>query len=274
VRLATLAITTFLLAVPASAGAAVKSGIDRHGGMRLTLDGRVLTAEIVRTPRFHRTPATEKQLYGKRIDGICSPRFRPRRRGLVIRRQRWPIGARQVSFRFGRDISARAKWCLVEHNASDVAFVSFIEREPMRFVGKGRGPSGEWWRLAGRRGLFAEPCALLRIRGWDTRPCFEEFSERPVTLGASGFSVCGRPDVFVLGVVSRRAVSVRVLAAGSEVFEAKLYYPASGSRVRGRYFVAALPEGTTPSRVESLDASGNTLARRSIGDQGSGLCEA
>ena len=123
----------------------------------------------------------------------------------------------------------------------------------------GRGPSGEWWRLAGRRGLFAEPCALLRIRGWDTRPCFEEFSERAVTLGASGFSVCGRPDVFVLGVVSRQAVSVRAVAAGGEVFEA---------------FVAALPEGTTPSRVESLDASGNTLARRSIGDQGSGLCEA
>jgi hypothetical protein len=260
------------LILPASAGAVVKSGFDRHAGMRLTLDGRVLTAKIVKTPHIHRDPTTEKRLYGKRIDGICSPHFRPQRRGLVISTQLWPAGARRVAFEFARDISRRVKWCLIEHDAGDVAFVSFIQRERPMFVGKGRGPSGEWWRLAGWRGLFAEPCALLRIRGWGTRPCFEEFSDRPVTLGASEFSVCGRRDVFVLGVVSRRAESVRVVTAAGETFEAKLFDPAGGSRVRGRYFVAALPE-VTPTRVESLDAGGSIIARRPLEGRPPGLCE-
>jgi hypothetical protein len=240
--------------------------------MRLTLDGRALTAEIVRTPRFHRSPTTEEQLYGKRIDAVCSSSFFRPRSHPVLRKRLWPVGARELSFRFRRDISDRVKWCLVEHDASDIAFVSFIEPEPMRFVGKGRGPSGEWWRLAGRRGLLAEPCALLRIRGWGTHPCFEEFSDRPVTLGASEFSVCGRRDVFVLGVVSRRAESVRVVTAAGETFEAKLFDPAGGSRVRGRYFVAALPE-VTPTRVESLDAGGSIIARRSLEGRPPGPCE-
>ena len=239
--------------------------------MRLTLDGRVLTAEIVKTPRFHRDPTTEEHLVGKRVHAICSPRFRPSRRHVLIRAQRWPAGASSMSFVFGRDISRRAKWCLIEQDAHDVAFVSFTPREPVRFVGKGRGPSGDWWRMAGRRGVFAEPCAYLRIRGWGTSPCFMEFSERPITLGVEEFGVCGR-DLFVLGVVSRRAASVRVVTAAGEVIEAKRYDPADGSRVRGRYFVAALAEDTLLSRVESLDADGNTLARRSIDDQLSGPC--
>jgi hypothetical protein len=240
--------------------------------MRLTLDGRVLTAEIVRTPRIHRDPTSEERLHGKQIDAICSASSRPLLREVVIRTRRWPVGARRMSFVFGRDISRRAKWCLIEHRAADIAFVSFVEREPWRFVAKGRGPSGDWWRLAGRRGRFAEPCAFLRIRGWGSRPCFGEFSERPITLGVEEFGVCGR-DLFVLGVVSRRAASVRVVTAGGEAFEAKLYDPASESRVRGRYFVAALPEDRLLSRVESLDAGGHTLARRAIEDQAPGPCD-
>ena len=270
-RLAAVALGAFLLALPASAGAAVKSGVDRHGGMRLTLNGRVLTAEILRTPHHHRDPTTEEQLFGKRIDAICSPHSRPSPRGVLIRTQLWPAGASRMSFVFGRDISRRAGWCLIEHKARDIAIVSFIEREPTRFVGKGRGPSGEWWRLAGWRGLFAEPCALLRIHGWGSRPCFDEFSERPITLGVEEFSVCGSHDVFVFGVASRRTVTVRVLTAAGDVFDAKLYGPASGSRVRGRYFVAALPAGTELSYVEGLDAEGNSVRRR-LSDAGGPIC--
>ena len=243
----------------------MKSGVDRHGGMRLTLDGRVLTAKIV-----HRK--AEGQLYGKQIDAICSPRSRPLPRHVLIRTRRWPVGARSVSFVFGRDISRQVKWCLIEHNAADIALVSFIERESWRFVGKGRGPSGDWWRLGGRRGLLAEPCALLRIRGWGARPCFEEFSERPITLGVEVFSVCGRDDLFVFGVASGRTVTVRVVTAAGSVVEAKLYDPASGSLVRGRYFVAALPAGTELSRVEALDAEGNSIRRR-LTDVGGPICE-
>ncbi len=64
-----------------------------------------------------------------------------------------------------------------------------------------------------------------------------------------------------------------MVTAGGEAVEATLYDPASDSRVRGRYFVAALPEDTLLSRVESLDPAGDTLARRSIDDHAPGPCD-
>jgi hypothetical protein len=233
--------------------------------MRLTLDGRVLTAKIV-----HRK--AEEQLFGRRIDAICSPHSRPSPRGVLVRTRLWPRGASQLSFTFGRDISRRARWCLIEHHAGDIAFVSFVEREPVRFVGKGRGPSGGWLRLAGWRGLFAEPCALLRAKRFSYRPCFPEFSERPITLGVRSFPPCDGDDI-VFGVVSRRAGSVRVLTDDGPTFEAKLYDPATGSRVRGRYFVAALPEETGAGMVQSLDAEGSFLAQRRFADPGPDTCQ-
>ena len=257
--------------LPASAAGAVKTGLDRHAGMRLTLDGRVLTAKIVNTPHIHRDPTTEERLYGKRIDAICSPRSRPQRRGLVIRRQLWPPGVRRMPFVFARDISRRVKWCLIEHHAGDLAFVSFIQRERPMFVGKGRSPSSDWWRLAGWRGLFAEPCALLQMPGWDSEECFSDFSERPVTLGAAAFGPCNR-DVLVFGVVARDAATVRVSMANGSTVDARLYEPPMGSRVRARYFAVALPAGADVSRVQSFDPDGGSLARRSIEGQVGGPC--
>ncbi len=257
---------------PAGASAAVQSGLDRHGGMRLTLDGRLLTAEIIRTPHFHRDPTTEEQLYGKRIDAICSPRSRPQRRGLVIRRQLWPVGARRMAFEFRRDISSRVKWCLIEHRASDIALVSFIERERPMFVAKGRGPSRDWWRMAGWRGLFAEPCALVRLKGLRSEECFSEFSERSVTLGAQAFAPCRR-DILVFGVVSREAAAVRVRVADGSTVDARLYDAPKRSRVRARYFALALPGGTAVTLVQSLDADGGSLLRRSLEGELGSPCE-
>jgi hypothetical protein len=265
VRPAALALAVISLALPTAAGAAVKSGIDRDGGMRLTLDGRVLTAKILRQK-------VEEQLFGKRIDAICSPHSLPSPRGVLVRRRLWPRGASQLSFTFGRDISRRARWCLIEYHAGDIAFVSFVEREPVRFVGKGRGPSGSWWRLAGWRGLFAEPCALLRAERFSYRPCFPEFSERPITLGVRVYLPCAGDDI-VFGVVSRRAANVRVVTEEGLTFEAKLYDPATESRVRGRYLVAALPEEIGAGTVQSFDAEGSFLAQRRFADPGPDTCE-
>jgi hypothetical protein len=156
---AALALVVALI-LPATAAAAVKTGVDRHAGMRLTLDGRVLTVGIVRTPRVHRTPTTEEQVYGKRIDAICISDLLHPRRGAVVRTRLWSAGARRLSFRFGRDISHRAKLCLIEHHGVDVAAATYIRAEPIRFVGKGRGPSGAWWRLGGGAGSSTSraPC--------------------------------------------------------------------------------------------------------------------
>jgi hypothetical protein len=249
--------------MPSASAAAVKTGFDRHGGLRLTLDGRVLTAKIVR-------PRAEEALFGKRIDAVCSRNAPLTRRGLVIRTRLWPEGASRLRFRFRRDVSRNAKWCLIEHRARDVAVVWFIRREPARFVAKGRGPAGDWWRLAGWRGLLAEPCVLVRSREWGARPCFAQFADRPVTLAAEMLAPCGQ-DVVVFGVVSRSAASVRLTTSAGASVEARLFDRPAGSRVRARYFVAALAEGTQIIAVESFDAAGASL-RRVSADAGS-VCE-
>jgi hypothetical protein len=241
------------LATPTAGAAAVKTGFDRHGGLRLTLDGRVLTATIVRQ-------RAEEDLFGKRIDAVCSSTSPLTRRGLVIRTRLWPEGASRLRFRFKRDVSRNAKWCLIEHRARDVAVVWFIRREPARFIAKGRGPGGDWWRLAGWRGLLAEPCALVRSREWGARPCFAQFADRPVTLAAERLGPCGQ-DLIVFGVVSRLAASVRLTTSAGAIVEAQLFERPAGSRVRARYFVAALAEGTEITGVESFDAAGARLRR-------------
>jgi hypothetical protein len=63
----------FALILPASAAGAVKTGLDRHAGMRLTLDGRVLTAKIASGRGGDLR--LQRRLYGNPIDAICSPSF-------------------------------------------------------------------------------------------------------------------------------------------------------------------------------------------------------
>jgi hypothetical protein len=43
----------------------------------------------------------------------------------VKRTRVWPQGRRRLRFGFRRNISRRAKWCLVERRGNDVAAVSF-----------------------------------------------------------------------------------------------------------------------------------------------------
>jgi hypothetical protein len=256
-----LAALTVSLAVAAPSGAAVKSGVDRHGGMRLTLAGRVLTVAIVH-------PRARNEVFGRRVVAVCSPLFLPRRRDVVVVRAVWPDGARRVRFRFGRDVSARAKWCVLEHRGGeDIAAVGFIRREPPRFVAKGRGPAGDWWRLAGWRSWLGEPCALLRSRRWGARACFERFADHPITLAAEKLAPCDQ-DVIVFGVVSSAAATVRVSTRDGASADATLYERPARSRVRGRYFVATLPEHAEPTTVESLDAEGRSLETADVADGG------
>jgi hypothetical protein len=262
VRLATLALAA-LLVLPASAGAAVRSELDRLGGLRLTLDGRVLTAEIAHTPRVMRFPTIEERLYGRRVGGACGTTFRPGRRGVVFMRRVWPAGVRQLTFTFGRDISRRVRWCLVD--GGDVAFVSFVHREPHRLVAKGRGASGNWWRLWAHRGERREPCMALRTGAGEPTaflPCFDDFADREATLAVEHQTLADR---FVYGPVGRSTTAVRVRLADGTVELAGLYARPRGSRVRASYFMLALPRrGPAVAGVRAVDAAGRTIGREPI----------
>jgi hypothetical protein len=270
VRLSAAAALAIALSLPASAAGAVKTGFDRHAGMRLTLDGRVLTAKIANSRGGDLD--LEEHLYGKRIDAVCGSSFLYPRGAKVVRRQRWPVGTRRMSFRFGRDISRNARWCLIEHHAADVAAVSFIEREPIRFVGKGRGPSGAWWRLGGGTGELAEPCALLRTESAKAPWCFSELAARRVTLAVQQWPPGCAEDGYVIGVVTLAAATVRLVMADGTTADARLFDPPQGSRLRARFFVAALAGATIARSVQALDSAGTVLATRRASDDSEQPC--
>ena len=269
VRASTAFTLVVVLVLPASAAGAVKTGLDRHAGMRLTLDGRVLTAKIANARGG--APDLEEQLYGKRIDAVCSSSFFRPRSHSVVRTRLWPVGARRLSFRFRRDISDRVKWCLIENHGVDVAAVTYIRPEPIRFVGKGRGPSGAWWRLGGGRGVLGEPCALLRTERAPARWCFPEFAERRVTLGVQQWPACAE-DGYVLGVVTAAAATVRLRLSDGTTAVARLYDPPRASRVRARYFIAALAGTTIVRSVQALDSAGAVLATRRASEDSEQPC--
>ena len=102
-------------AVPASA--ATRQATDREARIRFTLEGRVLTVEF----RSGAPRRVRRQVLGKRVRATCQ-RYAP-----VVKMtddRRWRRGKRRVRFRFARDISASARWCLLERRGDDVAFVN------------------------------------------------------------------------------------------------------------------------------------------------------
>jgi hypothetical protein len=116
-----LAACVVILAIAPAADAATRRATDTEARVRFTLDGRVLTVRVLR-----RAPAgTRRALFGKRVRAVCGTRF-PFSEGVKVRRTRlWPRGRRRMRYRFSRDISRRAKWCLLEHPAGgDIAYVN------------------------------------------------------------------------------------------------------------------------------------------------------
>jgi hypothetical protein len=110
-----------LPALPPAASAATRSAYDRDAGVRLTLEGRVLTAKLVRS-----TPATRKKLYGRRIEAACGAVSDAASADLVHVARKWPRGHTRRRFRFGRDISEQVEWCLLEdRSGGDIAVVHF-----------------------------------------------------------------------------------------------------------------------------------------------------
>jgi len=247
-----------------SADAAVKSKVNYD--VRLTLEGRELTAKILDRPNRTRIPPIRRELFGKRTRAACGTSFRrPRRSNLVTTVHRWPSGATSVSFHFDRDLSRRAKWCLIESagpdGGADLAFVSFLRGEPGRLLGKGRGPSGRWWRLSGRRSARLEPCTSLRTVDGAFGQCFSDDAETEAKLAVVVYRPSCQADTFVYGATARSVKSVNLTLTNGTSVEATLYRRPLGSRVRAQYYLAVLPGFTPVSAVEARDADGRLVGR-------------
>ena len=108
---------------------------DVEAGVRFSLDGRVLTAQLLEPVRNQ----TFEAVSGAQISAACganvaAPPGDPRRETTLTRR--WPAGQTSLSFRFPRDAST---WCLLrDETGSIVASVSFPGASP-----GARGPIAE-----------------------------------------------------------------------------------------------------------------------------------
>ena len=114
---------------------------DVERGVRFSLDGRVLTVQLVR----NRPNQTFETVSGAQISATCGANVAAPGVGREITLTRlWPAGQTSLSYRFPRDVSS---WCrLYDQSGSLVASVSFLGSPP--------GPTGpiaetadKWARL-------------------------------------------------------------------------------------------------------------------------------
>ena len=114
---------------------------DVERGVRFSLDGRVLTVQLLPPVRNQ----TFETVSGARISATCGANVAAPGVGREITLTRlWPAGQTSLSYRFPRDVSS---WCrLYDQSGSNVASVSFLGASP--------GPTGpiaetaaKWARL-------------------------------------------------------------------------------------------------------------------------------
>jgi hypothetical protein len=104
---------------------------DVERGMRFSLDGRVLTVQLLPPVRNQ----TFETVSGARISATCGANVADPRRETTLTRL-WPAGQTSLSYRFPRDVSS---WCRLDRSSVGiVASVSF----PVAFSGA-RGPIAE-----------------------------------------------------------------------------------------------------------------------------------
>lgn len=259
-----LCLNLALLGPTSIADADVRTKMDRQQGVRLKLEGKRLTATVVARPNHHRTPPLS-ELSGKRVRAGCGISFRHRSSAAVRDVRRWPTAATSMSFDFGRDISRRAKWCLVEAtDGGDLVFVSFLRAEPRRLLAKGRGPGGEWWRLSAWRSNRLEPCLHLRTATEGSTQCFDEEAETEAKLAVALLTPNCPSDTFVLGVAARSTTTIALTRADGTEANATLYRRPPGSRAMAQYYLAVLPGIASIMAAEARDASGTPIAREPV----------
>jgi hypothetical protein len=247
------------LVTPGTAAAARKTGADPDVRVRMALVGQTLTVDIA-PGAAPPDRSLVRMVAGRRLDFVCGTSFRSRR-GLIHMVRTWPRGRDRFSVMFMRDLSRRARWCLVERGGGDIAFVSFLRAERPRVLAKGRGATGDWWRVSGWRGRQDEPCVGLRIReGPTSHQCFDHDAAREATLGVLVAKLRCPGETFVYGATSRAAAAVHVRIADGTTVAARLLPRPTRSRVRARFFLAVLPpRAPRPVSVRAIAATGRTI---------------
>jgi hypothetical protein len=107
---------------------------DVERGVRFSLDGRVLTVQLLPNRRNPIETVSGAQISATCGADVAASPDDPRSESTLTRR--WPAGQTSLSYRFPRDVSS---WCRLDHQSgSIVAFVGFPGASP-----RARGPIAE-----------------------------------------------------------------------------------------------------------------------------------
>jgi hypothetical protein len=253
--LAGLVLACLALAAPASA--AVHTGVDHLNRVRLTLDGRTLTAALA-------DPSRSTETWGRRVRAGCVTNvFQPRGSRYTSTVATWPTGATSFTFTLPRDLSRRARVCWLEApDGGDIAVVRFERGERYRLLAKGRSHAGGPWRLSGRAGLALEPCVKVLVGGSHLQACLTIELVRDVRMLVAVEQPDCTDDTFVYGMAPSTTASVEVRLADGTTVDASLHGPPRGSRARARWFIAPIAGSVQVESVVARDSSGATVGRK------------
>jgi len=104
----------------------VRRAEDPHTPFRFTLTGRVLLVDL--KPGSDQSPPDRRLagVQGRRVVTACGTSLRERHGTTTVRRTPWPRHARSLHVRLPRDVSAAARFCVLEEpDGTDIAAVRF-----------------------------------------------------------------------------------------------------------------------------------------------------
>jgi hypothetical protein len=203
-------------------------------------------------------------VWGRRVRAACvTDVFQPLGSRYTTVRAVWPNGATSLMITLRRDLSDRARSCVLEApDGGDIATVRFVRSETYRLLAKGRSHTGQPWRLAGRAGLALEPCVKVLLGQSHFQACLRIQVVRDVRMLAAAEQPDCTDDTFVYGMAPSTTASVEVRLADGTTVGAAVYGPPRGSRARARWFMAPIAGAANVERVVARDATGATVGRK------------
>ena len=125
-----MCIAAVLAAVAADeALAATRTATDDKAGVKFRIQGHLLSATILPNTGAIISD-TAQELQGRRVTAVCGTNLTTGRGRTTHRPRRWPRGRATLKFWLPRDVSAHARWCVLEtgRTGADVAGVIFKRR--------------------------------------------------------------------------------------------------------------------------------------------------
>ena len=198
---------------PAAAPGKKVVATDVERGVRFSLDGRVLTVQLLPNRRNPLETVSGAEISATCGADVAASPDDPRSESTLIRR--WPVGPTSLSYRFPRDVSS---WCRLDDQS--VGIVAFVSFPPSRAAG-GEGADRRDRHQAGRG---CSPPAAQTCNDYTGQPACEQIKCQRV--GGTPIPNCG--PITLEGAVTFLTATVQATAISGDRAAATLSNGAFG----------------------------------------------